>query len=99
LIASVQKSPLFCADKYICSSKSLKFYTAKITALEAIAPTVKWGYLDLNQADKAPGYDPPTVIHLLSYVTPCNLFDLIFEMKYAKSLKAFYAVKNFIFEN
>jgi hypothetical protein len=34
-----------------------------ITAEEANAPTVKKGYFDLNQADIAPGYDPPIVTH------------------------------------
>lgn len=36
---------------------------ALITADEAIAPMVKCGYLYLNQALKAPGYEPPIVIH------------------------------------
>jgi hypothetical protein len=39
----------------------LKSKIALITADEAIAPTVKCGYLYLNQALKAPGYDPPIV--------------------------------------
>lgn len=34
-----------------------------MTALEAIAPMVKCGYLYLNQADNAPGYDPPIVMN------------------------------------
>jgi hypothetical protein len=51
-----------------------------MTALEAIAPTVKCGNLDLNQADNAPGYDPPTVIHLFD-PTPCIFFSVIYEIK------------------
>lgn len=45
-----------------------------MTALDAIAPTVKCGNFDLNQADKAPGYDPPTVTHLLFFPTLCMFF-------------------------
>lgn len=52
---STQKDPLRLAARKICSSNCLKSSTAKTTALEAIAPTVKWGYLDLNQAESAPG--------------------------------------------
>jgi hypothetical protein len=44
-----------------------------MTPLEAIAPTVKCGYLDLNQAERAPGYDPPIVIHLLVFLMLCKL--------------------------
>ena len=40
-----------------------------MTALEAIAAMVRCGYLYLNQADKAPGYEPPTVIQGL-FVIP-----------------------------
>ena len=40
-----------------------------MTALEANASTVRWGYLALNQAERAPGYEPPIVIHLLESVT------------------------------
>ncbi len=40
-----------------------KSSTAKITPLDDKAPIVKWGYLYLNQADSAPGYEPPIVIH------------------------------------
>jgi len=32
------------------------------TPLEEIAPTVKCGYLYLNHATIAPGYEPPTTI-------------------------------------
>ena len=45
--------------------------------LEAKAPTVKCAYLALNQADKAPAYPTPAVIHLVLTVTPCYLFLLI----------------------
>jgi hypothetical protein len=36
---------------------------AVTTALDAIAPIVRCGYLYLNQAESAPGYEPPMVIH------------------------------------
>ena len=47
---------------------------ASTTAEEAKAPTVRWGYLYRNQADSAPGYDPPTVYHDKSGETPYILF-------------------------
>jgi hypothetical protein len=50
---------------------------ANTTALEAIAPIVKWGYLYLYQADSAPGYEPPTEIQGL-LVTPKSLFLIIY---------------------
>lgn len=33
-------------------------------------PIVKWLYRYLNQADKAPGYEPPIVITGVFYVIP-----------------------------
>jgi hypothetical protein len=44
-----------------------------MTAEEARAPTVKNGYLDLNHADIAPGYDPPIVIQGDLYKKNCLL--------------------------
>jgi hypothetical protein len=47
------------------------------TALDAKFPTVKCGYLNLNQADRAPGYEPPTAIHGIFAFTPCFCYFLI----------------------
>lgn len=70
---------------------------ARMTALDARAPTVKWGYLYLNQADKAPGYDPPTVIHWFLSDILYILLAFIYPMKNAKSLRACSEFKYFRF--
>lgn len=62
------------------------------TALEPIAPIVRWGYLFLNHADNAPGYDPPIVIQGF-YPIPCSPNFLTSKIKYAKSLSACYVFR------
>ena len=75
----------------------MKFYIARTTALEAIAPIVICGYLFLNQAERAPGYDPPIVIHgFFGVILYWPDFDICF-IKYARSFKACYAFKYFKF--
>lgn len=69
---SAHSYELFKTDSLIYSSNYGKSTMELTTADEARAPTVKCGYLYLNQADKPPGYDPPIVIHGISLVTPCN---------------------------
>ena len=43
------------------SSKPYISANTLITADEPHAPAVNYGYFDLNQADIAPGYEPPIV--------------------------------------
>jgi len=59
-----------------------------ITAELAIAPTVRWGYLYLNQALIAPGYEPPIVIQGVVEETPWIPVFLVELIKLAKSDKA-----------
>jgi hypothetical protein len=51
-----------------------------MTALEAMAPMERWGYLYRYQADMAPGYDPPMTTQGL-FFTPCNLLDTTCSVK------------------
>lgn len=66
-----------------------------MTALDARAPTVRWGYLDLNQAERAPGYEPPMVIQELIGEIPYHLFFLTYSMKKAISFKACFELRYF----
>jgi hypothetical protein len=66
-----------------------------MTALEAMAPTVRWGYLDLNQAERAPGYEPPMVIQELMEEMPYHLSFLTSSIKNAISFKACFEFRYF----
>ena len=50
------------SDACTTSRYSTKFSLGQTGALVATAPDIKWGYLILSQADRAPEYDPPNEI-------------------------------------
>ena len=60
------------------------------------AATARFGYLLLNQAERAPGYEPPMTTHWYSLGASLALIKLI---NYAMSSRAYSELKNSRFSN
>jgi len=65
MMAAGHPGPLRLVASQISRSKSVKFLIGRITPEEDHETVAVLGYSCLNQAERAPGYEPPMVTHFL----------------------------------